>query len=100
MLVVRWTFHQTNTAIYRRYIMTRVKKLALAALTALALTAGVVAATPAVKLAGDPSQWGIENVAKKGSFDITESSVDEIARKVNEYEGQHIAETGDPSQWG
>jgi hypothetical protein len=23
-----------------------------------------------------------------------------LARKVNEYEGQHIAAEGDPSQWG
>ena len=23
-----------------------------------------------------------------------------LARKVNEYEGQHIASVGDPSQWG
>lgn len=44
--------------------MIRVKKLALAALVALVLTAGAAA-----QVAGDPSQWG---VAKKGSFDITE----------------------------
>src|SRR5262245_48535647 len=25
------------------------------------------------QLAGDPSQWGIESVAKRGSFDITEA---------------------------
>ena len=60
--------------------MTRVKKLTLAALTALALAAGAMTATSGTQLAGDPSQW----VAKKGSFDITE-----VGRKVNEYEGQH-----------
>lgn len=60
--------------------MTRVKKLALAALTALALAAAAVAATPTINIAGDPSQWG---VAKKGSFDITEATVDgeSVARK-------------------
>ena len=62
--------------------MTRVQKITLAVLTTLALAAGAFAATPGAKLAGDPSQWG---VAKKGSFDITE-----VARKVNEYEGQHL----------
>ncbi len=92
--------------------MTRVQKLTLAALTALALTAGAFAVSPAAKLAGDPSQWGIagdpsqwgiagdpsqwgfESVAKKGSFDITELAGDpsqwgESVAKVNEYEGQH-----------
>ena len=71
--------------------MNRVQKLALAALTALALTASAVAANSAAELAGDPSQWGIERVAKKGSFDITssEDGAAEVARKVNEYEGQH-----------
>ena len=86
--------------------MTRVQKLALTALTALALTAGIAAANSSAELAGDPSQWG--SVAKKGSFDITEFAVPEeqfassdegkhgdvpvvpgLARKVNEYEGQH-----------
>ena len=71
----------------RSHTMTRVKKLALVALSALALTAGAVAATPAAELAGDPSQWG---VAKKGSFDITDVDAAEVARKVNEYEGQHL----------
>jgi hypothetical protein len=69
--------------------MTRVKKLALAAIAALALTMGAIAASPAQQLAGDPSQWGIESVAKKGSFDITEGAA-EVARKVYEYEGQHL----------
>ena len=65
------------------HTVTRIQKLVLAALTALALTAGAVAATP--------SQLGIESVAKKGSFDITssEDGAAEVARKVNEYEGQH-----------
>jgi glutamine cyclotransferase len=68
--------------------MTRMRKLALAALTALALAAGAIAANPGSTLAGDPSQWG---VAKKGSFDITEfQNGGEMARKVNEYEGQHL----------
>jgi hypothetical protein len=49
------------------------QKLALAALTALALTAGAVAVAP----------HAATEVAKKGSFDITEVA------KVNEYEGQH-----------
>lgn len=80
--------------------MNRMKKLALAALTALTLAAGAAAATPGATLAGDPSQWGLESVAKKGSFDITEIDAEQVARKVNEYEGQHITETGDPSQWG
>lgn len=63
--------------------MTRVKKLALATLAALALAAGAAAYVPAQQYAGDPSQWGIakkgsfdlsygEQLAKKGSFDITE----------------------------
>ena len=60
--------------------MSRLTKLASAALIALTLTGGAAYA-PVQQLAGDPSQWG---VAKKGSFDITE-----VARKVNEYEGQH-----------
>ena len=66
--------------LHRSKSMTRMQKLTLAVLTALALTAGAVAASPAAELAGDPSQWGI---AKKGSFDITDLA------KVNEYEGQH-----------
>ncbi len=52
--------------------MSRVKKIALAALAALALAAGAAAYVPAPQQAGDPSQWGVESVAKKGSFDITE----------------------------
>lgn len=50
--------------------MTRIKKLALATLTALALLAGALAASPTANLAGDPSQW-------------------DTSAKVNEYEGQH-----------
>jgi hypothetical protein len=85
--------------------MTRLRKLILAALTALALTAGAVAASPAAKLAGDPSQWGIAgdpsqwgSIAKKGSFDLTAPAVlagdpsqwgIEGVAGVNEYEGQH-----------
>jgi hypothetical protein len=70
--------------------MTRLKKLALAGLTALALVAGAVATSPAAEVAGDPSQWGIESVAKKGSFDITEvTTSEEQVAGVNEYEGQH-----------
>jgi hypothetical protein len=74
----------------RSHTMTRVKKLTLAALMALALTAGAVAAPSTVELAGDPSQWGIDSVAKKGSFDSTpsEDGAAQVA-KVNEYEGQH-----------
>ena len=70
--------------------MTRVTKLACAALIALTLAAGAAYA-PVQQLAGDPSQWSSESVAKKGSFDITssEDSAAEVARKVNEYEGQH-----------
>lgn len=51
--------------------MTRVKMFALAVLAALAMAAGAAAYVPANQLAGDPSQWGVESVAKKGSFDIT-----------------------------
>ena len=54
--------------------MTRLKKLSLAALVALGLAAGAFSATPAAKMAGDPSQWL--------------HSVEQVA-KVNEYEGQH-----------
>jgi uncharacterized membrane protein len=72
-------------------IITRVQKMTLAVLTALALLAGAVAATRGARLAGDPSQWG---VAKKGQFDVEvarKGSFDtELARKVNEYEGQHL----------
>jgi hypothetical protein len=80
--------------------MTHVQKLTLAALTALALTAGAVAVSPNAELAGDPSQWGIAgdpsqwgSVAKKGSFDDElagdPSQWGESVAKVNEYEGQH-----------
>ena len=93
--------------------MTRVTKLASAALiaftlatgTAYALTPGVEAVTRKVNeyegqhfaLTGDPSQWGSESLAKKGSFDITEVEGSEepmapdLARKVNQYEGQHLS---------
>jgi ABC-type glycerol-3-phosphate transport system substrate-binding protein len=70
-------------------VRNRMRKFALAVLTALALTAGAVAASSNATLAGDPSQWGIDSLAKKGSFDITSSNGGEMARKVNEYEGQH-----------
>lgn len=50
--------------------MTNLKKLAFAAIVALALVGGAVASGPARQLAGDPSQWRPE-------------------AKVNEYEGQH-----------
>jgi hypothetical protein len=66
---------------HRSKSMTRVQKITLTILTAFALAAGTAAAAPGANLTGDPSQWG---VARKGSFDITE-----VARKVNEYEGQH-----------
>jgi hypothetical protein len=83
----------------------RIRKAALAALVALTLAAGAYA--PTRQLAGDPSQWGRAakvneyegqhritgdpsqwEVAKKGSFDITELDGESVA-KVNEYEGQH-----------
>ena len=51
--------------------MSRLTRLACAVLMALTL-AGGAASAPVQPLAGDPSQWGIERVAKKGSFDITE----------------------------
>jgi hypothetical protein len=74
--------------------MSRILKLASAALIALTL-AGGAAYAPALaggtsppiaqlscpgpwptcdddELAGDPSQWGVESAYKKGSFDITE----------------------------
>ena len=50
--------------------MNRVTKLASAALIALTLAGG--AYTTVQQLAGDPSQWGVADVYKKGSFDITE----------------------------
>ena len=52
--------------------MNRVTKLASAALIALTLAGGVGDA-PSQQLAGDPSQWGVGEVYKKGSFDITET---------------------------
>jgi hypothetical protein len=69
-------------------------------------------------LAGDPSQWGAESAYKRGSFDITETETSEdslaagdekngdvpvvpgLARKVNEYEGQHLVQAGDSSEEG
>ena len=51
--------------------MNRMTKLASAALIALTLASG--AYTTAQQLAGDPSQWGVADVYKKGSFDITET---------------------------
>lgn len=76
----------------------RIRKLALTAFATLSLAAGAAAFTPVQQLAGDPSQWGIarkvneyegqHRVAKKGSFDITELDGESTA-KVNEYEGQH-----------
>jgi hypothetical protein len=50
--------------------MNRVTKFASAALMVLTLAGAAYA--PVQQLAGDPSQWGIENLAKKGSFDITD----------------------------
>jgi hypothetical protein len=44
-------------------------KLACAALMALTLASGAAYA-PVQQLAGDPSQWGVEDVYKKGSFDL------------------------------
>jgi hypothetical protein len=52
--------------------MSRLTKLACAALMALTL-AGGAAYAPVQQLAGDPSQWGVEGVYKQGSFDITET---------------------------
>lgn len=64
--------------------MTRVKQIALTLAFALAVAGSgggtgkvsfqdtVSASAPAQQLAGDPSQWGVEGIAKKGSFDITE----------------------------
>ena len=51
--------------------MNRTTKLASAALIALTLAGG--AYTTVQQLAGDPSQWGVGDVYKKGSFDITET---------------------------
>jgi hypothetical protein len=65
--------------------------LALTLLGAAAVTAGPVAAA-----AGDPSQWGAVS-GKDPEFPVTPN----LARKVNEYEGQHrLGVAGDPSQWG
>ena len=51
--------------------MSRILKLASAALMAFTLAGG--AYVPVQQLAGDPSQWGVVDVYKKGSFDITDT---------------------------
>jgi uncharacterized membrane protein len=78
----------------------RIVHMVSAATVALTLAVGAVAATAASEEhARKVNEYEGQHLAKKGSFDITEA--DGMARKVNEYEGQHrLAEQGDPSQWG
>jgi hypothetical protein len=69
------------------------------ATVALTLAAGVVTTSASDEQARKVNEYEGQHLTKKGSFDITEA--EGIARKANEYEGQHrIAEQGDPSQWG
>jgi hypothetical protein len=71
------------------------------ATVALTLAAGTFAATVASEQqARKVNEYEGQHLAKKGSFDITEVEDQGSARKVNEYEGQHLALAGDPSQWG
>lgn len=62
--------------------MNRTRKFALAALLALTI-GGTGLAAQSRQVAGDPSQWGaaLAEVAKKGSFDITELAPVELAKK-------------------
>jgi len=72
--------------------------LGLATLALTAASLGLGASD--ATLARKVNEYEGQHFARKGSFDITESKGQHRTRKVNEYEGQHLALSGDPSQWG
>jgi hypothetical protein len=77
--------------------MTRVKKLVYVALIALTLAGGAAYAPSLASGLSTPTL-----AAPPPSCDDDPDYCDdaELARKGNEFKGQHFADGGDPSQWG
>jgi hypothetical protein len=82
--------------------MVRIKKLALAALVALALAAGGMAAAPQAQLAwsfgsSNPTSIDSDEAAYKGLFGITEPDSEIVATSRGDCTACHIE--GPPSSW-
>jgi hypothetical protein len=58
-------------------------------LAPIALSAALLLTNVAPTMAGDPSQWGMAAATTERSATTYED--ESLARKVNEYEGQHLA---------